>query len=383
MLKTPPYLLITYLFVPLLATNYFIKGEQQFVILAHSFLNGHLDIEFLKYPAIDLSFYLGKYYWPNGPFPAILITPFVFIFGTSFLQWIVQFPLSVLNFWLVHKIAKKLDLPNNKSLLLSTFFVFGSVYTPVAAIPFAWHFAQIIATSLLLLATCEFLTKRRYFLIGILIGLAILTRATLVGSSIFFLFYLFKKPVNLKKLLQFLVPILIALILSALYNFTRFGNILESGYTYQLVPEELKQVRNRGLFSIAHVPSNFYYMVIKPPNLVFYNQNFTFPFIKYDNWGLSIFLLSPILLLMYRAKLNNLMIRASAATIFLTLSPILAYYGNGYQQIGFRYALDFFPFLLIILASVIKTVEVKKLKILVILGIIITWFFIFEKLSGF
>lgn len=377
MLKIPNYILLAYLFIPFLVINLVINTDQQFVLLAHSFLKGNLDLDFAKSTTSDLSSYNGKYYFPLGPFPAILLLPFVFTFGVVFLQGIVQFPLNVLNFILVYKISRVLSVDKKKSALLAIFYIFGSVYTPVGAIPFSWYFAQVVATSLLLLAIWVFLTKKNYFLAGILLGFATLTRLSLIFSSVFFLIYIFKENKALLNLARLSIPIAVALIMVAGYNYARFNNYFDDGHKHQTIFEEFESVRTRGVLSIQHMPSNLYSMIAKPPDFTH-----DFPFVKFNNFGMSIFILSPVLFLIYKANFKNYLVRASALAILLTSLPILFYYSGGWRQIGFRYALDFFPFLLLIMAPVFKKTNIKVLIVLVSLGIISTWFFIFEKLSG-
>ncbi|MBI2012775.1 hypothetical protein HYS90_02485, partial [Candidatus Curtissbacteria bacterium] len=103
--------------------------------------------------------------------------PAALLFGTSFAEQIIKFPLSVGNFWLIYKIATTMKLAPGKSLALATFFIFGSIYTPVAAVPYSTYFSHVVATSTLLFALYEFLNKRRWALIGLAVALATLTRA--------------------------------------------------------------------------------------------------------------------------------------------------------------------------------------------------------------
>lgn len=93
--------------------------------------------------------------------------------------------------------------------------------------------------------------------------------------------------------------------------------------------------------------------------------------------------MSPVLFLLFKAKLNDKLVKTSLFTVLLTLVPILTYYGIGYKQVGYRYALDFFPFLLIPLISVVKKTSQSAIIFLIIIGVLLTWFFTFEKLAGF
>lgn len=386
--KTLVSILLIYLFIPFFIINLLVTIEPQFVYLANSFIKGHIYINLSEYNELtagDLTPYRGHFFYPNGPVPSVLLIPFVIIFGQLAQQGFLQVPINILNFLLLYKISMLLGLDRKRSLIFTIFFIFGSVYTPVGAIPVAGHFAQVIATSILLLAIYEFLTRKRYFIIAILLALGTLTRFTLLFAALFFLIHLAKVKNAKKQALNFLMPLLIGIILIFAYNYARFDDILENGYKNQLVPRALKERRTSGLFSLKYVPDNAYHMLLKPPELItwYSTSRPKFPFLRYSDWGLSIFMLSPVLFLIYRANFKSLLSRASLLTICLISIPILVYYGNGYRQVGFRYALDFYPFLLLIMASAFKKTSIKVLNTLVSLGILITWFFIFEKLSGY
>ncbi len=101
-------LILIYAWLPLAVISSIAFGEQQFVFLAKSFLEGKLYLTEIPYGNLgDLSLYNNHYYWPLGPFPAIILLPFVAIFGTNFLQIFLQFPLNILNYFLLFKISKK------------------------------------------------------------------------------------------------------------------------------------------------------------------------------------------------------------------------------------------------------------------------------------
>lgn len=375
--KNPLTYIITFLFIVFFTTNIFIFTEQHFVLLAKSFRDGSLTIEPTNNNVSDLSLYRGKFYWPLGPLPAVMLVPFVTVFD-HFLQGYISFPLSILNFYLLYKIARKFDLNHQKSLLLTTFFIFGSVYTPLAALPASWYFAQVVACSFLIFAIYEFLNNRRYLIIGIFIALSIATRLNLIFSSLFFIYFLFKKPDKIKNLLKFTTPIVISLILIGIYNYSRFQNPLESGYSLQLIPQEVNDRRNIGLFSIYHIPSNLFYMLLKGPEPILNSAHeLKPPFITFDSYGLSLFFLSPVLFYLFKTNFKKEIIAISTATILILLIPIITYHGIGHKQVGFRYALDFFPFLYLLMTDSVKKVRVKTLYLLIFFGVFFSIYFSF------
>lgn len=379
------YLLICYLFIPIFTFNFLIYSEQQFVYLANAFLKGSFSFVQLPSTIADLSFFSGKYFWPLGPLPALILTPFVWLFGLNFQENYIKFPLTIFNFLLVLKICQKLKLQTEKAKIVAIFFIFGSIYTPVATIPYSSYFAHVVATSLILIAIYEFLDKKRWFVIGTTVALAMLTRLNLAVAVLFFILNLFKKPLNYWWAFKLIGPIICGLLLLTAYNYQRFGNIFESGYRYQLIPKESMTRREQGLFSAKHIPTNLYYMLIKTPDPVLVDNSHVLkaPFLKFDPYGMSLFFMSPLLFLIFKAKLNDRLAKISLITVGLMLIPLILYYGIGWRQIGYRYALDFMPFLLIPLVQTVRKVSTKTIVALTMAGIIITWFFIIEMIQGY
>jgi hypothetical protein len=131
----------------------------------------------------------------------------------------------------------------------------------------------------------------------------------------------------------------------AWYNAARFGSPLESGYALAVVPGFLEAQRQSGLFSLAHVPMNLDYLLIHLPRRVD-----EFPFFQPDGLGMSVFLTSPGFLVAALGPWRSAVVRALGLTTVAVLLPSLLYYGGGWLQYGYRYALDAIPFLFAIVA---------------------------------
>lgn len=377
--------LIACFFIPLLVLNFLVFGENHHVYLAHAFLKGSTSLVEVPKMIGDLSYFEGKYYWPLGPLPAVLLMPFVLFFGLNFQESFIKFPLTILNFWLVYKICQSLKVAQNKAILLALFFVLGSVYTPLAVIPFSVYLSQIVTTSAILLAIYEFFMKRRWLIIGLALGLAFLSRNNLILGCFFFTVILLKRHHNWINFIKFMTPLTTAVILMAGYNYHRFDNPLDFGLSYRVIPEETQKIKELGMFSLKNVPTNLFYLFLGSPEAVLENETHIFrpPYLKPNYWGMSIFLISPILFLLFKSNLKHKFVKLTFITILIMLIPIITYYGIGWRQIGYRYALDFMPFLLIPLASAAQRVSTKTTFILTFAGIFITWFFITEMLLGF
>lgn len=385
-------IILTIMFGMVLAYNISIKTNQQFIYLADSFIKGRLDfqpehIDFLtvrkdNYGLIwtDTAEWLGKKYWPLGPLPAALLAPFVKIFGTDFLQGYVSFVLTLLNFWLLWKIAKKLNLPNSDSLWLAAFFIFGSAYLGVATFSVSWYFGQVVAVTLLLLALHEYYYKKHWWLIGVYLALAIITRNTLLFTSLFFIWMVLfgtnSRDKKIKNLFQLVSLILTSLFLILVYNWARFGDPFQGGYSLQDIPPVLSRARDFSLFSLLHVPGNLFFLLFRGPDPVLLQPDtyvLKYPYISANIWGLGIFFTAPLFLYLFSAPWRDKEVRAATLASLITLIPILTYYGIGVSQIGYRYILDIYPLLYVILGKALAPRLPLKAKILIVLGIILNW----------
>ena len=333
-----------------------VEGSQQFSYLANSFLHGHTYfLNGSNTPGGDLVDYNGKFYWALGPLPAIVLMPFVGLFSILnhfFYQGYLQVLLILALAYILIKIARKLSYSIDDSVLLCLAFILGSMFIGVASVSTSWYFAQVLTTLLLFFGIYKFLTGRHWWAIGISIALVAITRLTAATIVIFFLLEIWDKKQNqttkLKDTTKLLLPLAIAMVLLMTYNYVRFGNVLEQGYGLQILVPSLTKARAYGIFSPIHLPGNIFYAFFSGPVPVFrdsVSHVLKFPFIKSNPWGMSIFLTSPYLLYLFtikRSQLNRRTIHI-LITVAITAALVFLYYGIGFRQFGYRYALDFMP----------------------------------------
>ena len=67
-----------------------------------------------------------------------------------------------------------------------------------------------------------------------------------------------------------------------------------------------------------------------------------------DGWGTSLFLSTPVVVYAFGAPWREILAQASACAVLLIAVPPFLYYNTGYLQTGYRYALDFLPFLFVL-----------------------------------
>lgn len=355
------------IFVTVLVLGRIAEGSQQFSELAKAFLHGQTN--FLKPIGSfgqDPIYWNGKIYWGEGPLPAILLIPFVAIFSIFhlfFYQGYIDWLLILGVFYFVYKLARILLYSLEDSLILAFGFVLGSVFIGVSVVSSSWLFAQVLTTFLLFWSLYEYLTRKRWWLIGLICGAIFLTRVTASPVIIFFLLELWrdnKARVNrMRYLVSLVLPALGAIVLIGLYNVVRFGDPLNGGYGYQLLYRDSSISRSYGIFSLIHVPANLYSLLLRAPlTPLKANGSWTlkFPYIESNPLGMSMFITSPYLLYFFTQKWSIFDKRCKNLMIAIACSAalVLTFYGIGIDQFGYRYSLDFLPEIFLLLMIVYR-----------------------------
>lgn len=344
------------LFITLIYIGFAGEGSQQFSDLANSFVHGHT---YFLHPIGGLGqdpvFYNGKIYWDEGPFPALILVPFVAFFNLfhiffyqGYIKWLMILAISYLLF----RLAKKLKFTTKDSLIWMFGFILGSVFIGIGSVSSGWLFAQVVGTLLAVWSLYEYLNKRRWWLIGLLCACLFLTRIPAAGIILFYIFVIVLAKTNWRlkwrQLFQLIIFGVLAIVLTGLYNWQRFGSPLDNGNQYQLLSQASTEARSMGVISINHIPANLYTLLLRPPVPVLKTNtswSLKSPWIENNALGVSIFITSPWLLYFFTKSWRNYPKDAKYLVIasMIGLLMILLYFGDGADQLGYRYTMDFIP----------------------------------------
>jgi hypothetical protein len=324
-------------------------GRGDFFYLADAFLHGRTWLDLALGPN-DVIPDGAKFYVPFAPFPAIVLMPLVAIVGPLTAdQWesginaLLAASVVGLGWWLLGRLGVQKIADRARLVIL---LGFSTQIWWVTTRGGVWHTGHLIATILTLLCLIELFGRRRAALIGLMAGAAFLTRAPVAFALPFYALLLADDRVwkprqwpwkSWGALAAGFAP---AVLFFLWYNAVRFGSPLESGYALATLPPWLEAQRQVGLFSIAHIPMNLDYLFVHPPSL-----STTPPFVRPDGLGMSIFITSPGLLYAIRAPWRERRTLFLAGAALAVLVPTLLYYGGGWLQYGYRYALDSIPFI--------------------------------------
>ena len=133
--------------------------------------------------------------------------------------------------------------------------------------------------------------------------------------------------------------------------------------TSGLVMEEIAA----GDFNLAYIPRELYAILFQGPILLN-----SFPYFK-PNWmGLGLFFTTPAFLLIFKGPWNRLSKEAAIAAACIL--PILITHGEvGFTQFGYRFSLDFTPFLMLLTAKGMSENLSWQEKALIILCLLINF----------
>jgi len=331
-----------------LSNRFYDAGRGDFFYLAHAFLHGRTWLDVRLGPQ-DVILQNGHIYVPFAPFPGIALMPIVALVGPQVAdQWETGINASLaaatvgLAWWFTARAGVRALVDRVALVIL---LGFSTQIWWVTTRGGVWHTGQLIATILTLACLIELWGARRPWLIGLLAGAAFLTRAPLALAVPFYALLLAGDRIweprrwPWREWVALALGVLPSIAFFFWYNADRFGSPLESGYALATLPDWLEAQRRLGLFSTVHVGMNIEYLFTRLPRF-----STSFPFLYPDGLGMSIFLTSPGLLYAIRAPWRESRSWWLAGAALLVLIPTLLYYGGGWLQYGYRYALDSIPF---------------------------------------
>jgi len=362
------------------------QPQNHFILLASAFLHGKIYL--LNTPSIrhDLTFYNGHWFVPYPPFPAILILPFVAIWGTQAFNLttfsLALAALAAVTMYLILNRLIRLDwiqLSRPGAIWLTALFSFGTVYWWLSINTGESFFSQIVTVLFCGLAFLSVLKKWFPWITGACLATAILCRPNVFVLwpallAIAIQLNLREEKLNWKYIFKWgslsAVPVILGAFFLLYYNYLRFGNFLDFGYaTIRGAAYIVQNVRNYGLFNTYYVPFNLHYMFLALPDLKM-SCEYYIP----RGWGMSIIATTPAVIYLVGKIKVNWWIGGCWCSIILSIILLALYSNNGANQYGYRYVMDFMiPAIMIIAYNAGQKIS-TPLKMLIITSIFINYY---------
>ncbi|HJW22390.1 MAG TPA: hypothetical protein VJ506_08180 [Candidatus Limnocylindrales bacterium] len=362
------------------------------------------------YPITDAAGQPAGALLPFPPLPAIVLMPFVALWGLATDHRAVSVGLGAIDVAIAWWALGRLPVSRRVRLATTLFFAFGTVFWYAAQLGTTWFFAHVVAVTAALLAIGVALggdrgaddavrappspgrvggelvaavraplqlVDRRQLVAGLLFGLACTARLTVVFGAPFFLFVggggtWLRRGVSAG--LGAALPI--ALLLG--YNVATTGQLVHPGYEYQYQLEargypSLNYHAEWSIEDLRYLPQNLGILFLSTPALAPDPLPTTLgtdgpacqppdtsrglfdtacPIAEPQAVGMSILLTSPAYLLLLpalRRRRSRLVVGALLAVVAIAFVNLL-HFSQGWVQFGYRFSNDFVPFALPLVA---------------------------------
>lgn len=362
-----------------------------FVPLADAFLHGRLYID-QPMPWLELVPRPGGgWYSPFPPMPAILVAPFVAIFGTGFDQGIAAALVGGTNVVLLWLVLSRMRVERTAAAWLTLAFALGTVHWWAASEGTVWLFALVVAAFFLLGALLLAIRRQLPFLAGLLVGMGAASRLPVALTIVLFIALYgglhwragLRVPPSprLRAVALLLMGAAIPGVLVAAYNVARFGHPVEFGY--DLIPGVLEEPWYAlGTNSIAYIPRNLHHMFMK--GFDFVEQ---FPWWRPSWYGTSLLVTTPLFLWLVKARSRRPLVLFGWIAVIVALVPIVTHGGVGFTQFGYRRILDVAPILFVLLGWVFRGGMSTEAKAAVIVAVVVNaygiWAITYLNFVGF
>lgn len=384
------------------------SAAPHFVYQAKSFLDGRVDLDPQTLPNLEdwacvrqlggaRTRCLGpprpgdKWYVSFPAFPAVVMLPFVALHGWQFNDTSFGVLLGALAIALFYSLVRGLEArgemvrTREEALFLAMVLGFGTLFFSCAIRGEVWFLAEVLGVLLTCLYLRAAVGASHPLLAGALWSMATLTRTPLVFTALFFLLEVaapgpaarwqqvrdaFRRPGSvLRPLLLFAAGAAPLALLAALFNWVRFGSPGEFGHSFLYDNRVNADIDAHGLFSPVYLARNIQAALLMLPRVQWNPLR-----LDYDPRGLSLLVTMPWLVLLAFPKTRPRLHWPLWLTVAVCALPGLFYQNTGYMQFGFRFSLDYTPYLVLLLGISGWSFRALIVRVLVSAAVLVnTW----------
>lgn len=336
---------------------------RQYVLLADALVDGRLHIVDPA-PWLELARTGEGAYVIDPPAPVLFHLPLVPVFGTDYDQTLVSVAVGAAAVGLVWVAARTL-WSRGFALLMTVLVGLGTNLWWASTDGALWTFAHVSAVFFSMGALVVAVRGGHPLWVGVLVGLAGLSRLPVFLSAPFFAWLVYERRFSrevarqrlVRPLALFATGVGVFAVIYLGYNLARFGTPFDAGYFHEQYTD--KPWFAEGLFDLSYVPRHLHTILFAAPEF-----RESFPYFHPSTFGVGLFLTTPAFLYAFRARLGPRTV-AAVVSIGLVAVPILTYGATGWGQFGYRFALDWLPMLVLLTASGMRE-EVAGRKIAVV-----------------
>jgi hypothetical protein len=361
------------LFAYVLSSGSLLARQSQaphFVWQADAFLHGQLHLTARPPNLNDWVFEQGRWYVSFPPFPAVLMMPFVALQGLSFNDVAFTLPFAAANVALLYRLLRRIQQVEGGTrsewdhAILALVFGFGTLAWSSSIRGEVWFTAEVVGVTFTLLYLHAALRAQHPVLAGAALACGTLCRTPIAFAAVFFLLEAVldggrldrtnlraalgdaqRRQKALERLALFAAPVVVIAAPMAWMNATRFGSPTDFGHAHLYANRVNRDIREHGLFSFHYLGRNLRSAFLLLPKLDFQPLR-----LGYDANGMSLFVTTPLFALLLFPRERPRLWRILWLTLAAVALPGFFYQNNGWQQFGFRFSLDYTPYLILLLA---------------------------------
>jgi hypothetical protein len=320
-----------------------------YVLLADAILHGRLWIDPLwPGPMIDAVLFDGHRYVVNDPVPALLLLPLAAFVGDRANETLLACLLCGVAVGAAWALLGRLGVTDRIALWLIAFMLVGTDLLWCSMLGDVWFVAQTSAVAFLMLALCELAGARRGWLVALWFALALGSRFTIVMALPVMAWWVWDGFTNVERrprsLAAFAATLLPFFVLWVFYNEARWHVPWDAGHTIFYRQDPFMGAPTGSPFSLDNLVGELYSFFVLPPEWDA-KAHALRPLMA----GTALWFTSPALLLALFARTPRRLVVSLWCATLLVAGPSLLYYANGGAQFGMRHALDFEPFLLVLM----------------------------------
>lgn len=348
----------------------------------------------------------GRALLPFPPLPAIVLLPFVAIWGLTTNAALIAAGIGAINVGLCWRMVRRVTPRRDVAALTTIFYAFGTVAWYASMLGSTWFLAHVVASTFLFLGITAALDAERretltaaggrvfrllgfidvrQFLAGLLFGFAALARLTTILGAPFFVFVggggsFARRAVSAG--LGAAIPLLLLLG----YNFATTGHVFHPAYDYlrqtEYHPPGAPYDPKWGIEDVRYIPANAPILLFRLPLSPLNTEacadgaaptglgvlaDKACAVLQPDPVGMSLFLTSPAYLLavpltLFAATRRRIVAGAGLAVLCIALVNLM-HFSQGWVQFGYRFSNDFAPFAMILVALAIARYRVSYLAV--------------------
>ena len=324
-------------------------------------------------------------------FPAVVMLPFVALHGYQFNDTSFGVFLGALAIVLFYRLLRSLEgrgalqRTRDEALLLAGVLGFGTLLFSCAIRGEVWFVAEVLGVVLTCLYVQTAVGAARPVAAGVLWSMATLTRTPLLFTSLFFLLEVLtpgptgrwaqlraalRTPATwIRPVLRFAAGAAPLALLAAAFNVARFGSPGEFGHSFLYDNRVNADIDAHGLFSVVYLWRNLQAAWLMLPRVQWA------PFaLAYDPRGLALLVTMPWLVLLAFPRTRPRLHWPVWLTVAVCALPGLVYQNTGYMQFGFRFSLDYTPYLVLLLGLSGWSFRAARVRALIAASVLVnTW----------